>query len=182
MPEWMELELAEALRPVSAPPEMWARVQTAARPPRQRFYNALRYWPAAAMAAVLILAGTVWMAAKGAPPALELQRIAQAQLHEQAPLDLRSSDASEINRWMRAQAGVDLRLPQQSRVQLEGARVIGRGGTRVASVIYRVGSAEAALVMLRSASSGENPHGRFALAYADPTHQDAACVICHTAM
>ncbi|HYW41584.1 MAG TPA: hypothetical protein VE959_01930 [Bryobacteraceae bacterium] len=86
MPDWLELELAEALRPAAAPSELWGRMAScgglATRPasearlfapsrnvsrPKARPARAL--WPIAAILTLMIAAGTLWLVAKGEEPA-----------------------------------------------------------------------------------------------------------------
>ena len=59
MPEWMDLELSEALRPTTAPPELWARLQVTPMPARRR--PVWTAWPVAAIVTIAVAAGTLWV-------------------------------------------------------------------------------------------------------------------------
>jgi len=65
MPEWMELELAEALRPAAAPPELWQRIRATRgmAPEAVRRRPAWAAWPVAAIVTIVLAAGTLWLAA-----------------------------------------------------------------------------------------------------------------------
>src|SRR5690348_1790691 len=101
MSEWLELELAHRLAPVAAPDELWARVQNGKPAPER---HAAR-WPIAAIVTMGVAAATLWLAARGQEPAVNLERAAVEQLHSDAPLDLRSSDPAQIGAWTRQHAG-----------------------------------------------------------------------------
>ena len=66
MSDWVDLELAENLAPVQAPPELWNRVASwADRPVRSM---GARFLPAAvpiAAVVTLVLAGALWFMARG---------------------------------------------------------------------------------------------------------------------
>lgn len=62
MPEWLDLELSHHLAPVEAPADLWNRV-CAARKPRPVTHFSL---PIAAVV-TLILGGTLYFIARGAP-------------------------------------------------------------------------------------------------------------------
>ncbi|MBZ5617509.1 MAG: hypothetical protein LAQ69_02065 [Acidobacteriia bacterium] len=196
MPDWLELELAEELRPVAAPDELWNRIRNlnprpAARRESPRVKWAWASWPIAALITLMIAAVTLWLAAKGQGPVLDLRQLAIQQLREPQPLDLRSSDPAHINEWMNRQAGVELSLPTRSRAQLVGARVIQRGGARIGAVTYRVGDDTATLLIARAGTSADFGHGSllwqargqtYALASSNPDHPEAACLLCHASL
>jgi hypothetical protein len=187
MPEWLEMELAEALRPAAAPTPLWDRIWEPRRKPRPRVI-AWAAWPIAAAVALAIAAGILWFRADGKQGPPDLRQLAIEQLRDASPLELRSSDPAEINRWLREHTGAEVRLPPRTGAELLGARVIRAGGVRVGAVAYRVGESEAMLLVAHS-GAGDAAHGRlawsargvsYALAYADETHSEAACRLCHT--
>jgi len=63
MPEWLDLELSHHLARVEAPANLWSRI-CAARPRRQVTHLSL---PIAAVV-TLVLGGTLYFIARGAPP------------------------------------------------------------------------------------------------------------------
>jgi hypothetical protein len=73
MPEWLDLELSETLRPTVAPRELWSRLEVTPMPKRQspRVWTA---WPVAAMVTIAIAAGTLWIGqGRHAAPARAVQ-------------------------------------------------------------------------------------------------------------
>ena len=208
MPDWLELELAEELRPTAAPDELWERIRGAApvgqaRPPANISQHrgaraALRpwspswaSWPIAAIVTLMIAAATLWLVAKGQEPPLDLRQLAIQELRDPSPLDLRSSDPAQINDWIGRQAGVALTIPERTGAHLAGARVIQKGGARIAAVTYRVGDDTATLLVARAAPSADFGHGHaqwqargqtYALASSNPDHPEAACLLCHATL
>lgn len=185
MSDWLELELAEELRPTAAPDELWERIRSSAgprdlaaaprgvpslsgnRPAGRR--EALRVasassaswtpWPIAAIVTLMIAAASLWLVARGQEPLPNLQQLALQELRDPAPLQLHSSDPARINDWMRRQAGLDLAIPERSGARLAGARVIQKGGARIGAVSYRVGEDTATLLIARAAPAADFGHG-----------------------
>ncbi len=187
MPEWLEMELCEALRPAAAPAQLWDRIREPRYKPKPR--PMLRAaWPIAAAIALAIGAGIVWLRADGKPAPTDLRQLAIEQLRDRMPLELHSSNPAEIKRWLREHTGAEAPLPPHSGAELLGARVVRAGTVRVGAVAYRVGEHEAMLLIAHT-STPDTPHGRmawsargvsYALAFADDTHSEAACRLCHT--
>lgn len=209
MPDWLELELAEELRPTAAPDELWERIRSAAgtgefaaaihgvpsgRSPRPVFRRARASWvswPIAAIVTLMIAAATLWLVAKGQEPALDLQQLAIQELRNPVPLELRCSEAARINAWLRRQAGVELNIPERTGVRLAGARVIQKGAARIAAVTYRVGDDTATLLVARATSPADFGHGHsqwqargqsYALASSNPERSEDACLLCHATL
>ncbi len=189
MREWLEVQLAEVLRPSAAPPDLWDRVWEPRPQPRRRV-TAWAVWPIAAALALAIPAGIAWFQARKGP-SLDLRHLALEQLREAAPLDFQSSDPAEISRWLRQQTGADVRLPSRRAVRLLGARVIRTVGTPVGAVVYRVGDSDATLLVARTSDMADTSHRRFswsaggltyALACANEAHPEAACLLCHASL
>ncbi len=205
MADWLDLELAEELRPVAAPDELWERVRGSAsaaefvagprvlnfRPAPPRTSPARASWPIAAIVTLMIAAATLWLVAKGQDPGLDLRQLAIQELRAPGPADLRSGDPARINDWMRREAGVEVGLSERPGVRLTGARVIRKGEARIGAVTYRVGDDTATLLVARAGSSGDFGHGQaqwqargqsYALASSNPEHAEAACLLCHAAL
>lgn len=194
MSEWLELEIAQELAPTLAPDDLWERVEiglAARRAPVAVMRRQVPRWPIAAIVTLMVAAATLWLAAKGQEPAPNLEALAQEELRDHAPLDLRSSDPAEITAWMREHADVSVSLPARSSAHLAGVRLIRKGGVRVAAVEYTVGGASATLLAARLGPAPATPHGRpswrsgdqgFALACADAERPEAACLLCHASL
>lgn len=197
MSEWLELELAHRLAPVAAPDDLWARIENGKPAPER---HAAR-WPIAAILTLGVAAASLWLAARGQEPAVNLsnvnlsdvnlERLAMEQLHSAAPLELRSSDPAEIAAWTREHAGVAMRLPARSQARLAGVRVIRKGGVRMAAVDYSIGGDTATLLVTRNVAGPESGHGRmswksgelsYALACSNLEHPEAACLLCHSSL
>jgi hypothetical protein len=194
MNDWLELELAHHLGPTKAPDALWERVSgTLGTSPMVRMERPQRgYWlPVAAIVAVTIGLGAMWMYAKGQDPASDLQRLAWLELQASEPLDLSSSDPHEIADWARREAGVGLFLDPSNSTHLTGGRIIRYRGQRIAAVSYQV-EGRAATMLVAHASAGRNTsHGRgawqsggqsYALAFSDAGRVEAACLICHSSL
>src|SRR5438552_18238673 len=106
MSEWLDLELSHHLAPVAAPDALWDRVSGAARVSK-RFSLPVGAWPIAAILTLAVAAGTLWLVAKGAEPALDLRQLAIEQLRHPEPLALHTGDPRVIAAFMR-QAGLEV--------------------------------------------------------------------------
>lgn len=187
MSEWLELELAHRLAPVAAPDDLWARIQNGEPAPVRHSVR----WPIAAILTLGVAAATLWLAARGQEPPVNLERLAMEQLHTGTPLGLRSSDPAQIGEWARQHADVTLKLPERGQARLAGVRVIRRGGVRMVAVDYSVGGDTATLLVARGAAVAESGHGRmswtsgelsYALACSNREHPEAACLLCHSSL
>ena len=157
--QWLSAELERSLRRVSAPQELWDRIQSPQPEPpvvRTRFVA----WAAVPM----LMFAAVWGTHSRSNPAV--------QFH--------SSDPAQIRTWLRANAGLDVPLHAGN---LAGARVVA---PHRAEVAYRIGGREASLSVSdgpapvqRARSVSWSANGRtYLLACAEP--QDfKACVMCH---
>jgi anti-sigma factor RsiW len=185
MSEWLELELAQGLAPVSAPDDLWERIQEG-RPVERHF--AAR-WPIAAMLTVGVAAATLWLVAHGQEPVIDLARLAGEQINVPAALELRSSDSAEIGKWISRQTGISVTLPARTAAQFSGARMITRSGVRIAAVNYTIDGEAATLLVTRTGAPADSAHGRlswsagglsYALACSNREHPEIACLLCHT--
>jgi hypothetical protein len=168
----LEQTLARHLRPVTAPEELWDRVQNP-RSTKSQVGN-LRYGLAAA---VLLLVAIVWV------------------FHPRPVMTLESATASEIRDWVKLKTGLEIPLRSESstEVRLLGASV-DRGSAEIAC---RVGNHEAKLLVSRARSSPRDASrhrdykgqrvvswimaGQFyTLACATPEDMRIACLLCHS--
>jgi hypothetical protein len=178
---WLEPVLERELAPVTAPEELWDRVQL---PRARRCRHPLHRQGAWALAAAaLVLA--VW------------------GLRTSRQLEFHSTDAVRIQSWVKVNSGLDVELPARPprSIQLLGAHVI-RGANPAVEVTYRAGNHDARLLVLKADESLANPpahevlgnglrngasvfswsmHGQqYTLACATPGDLQAACLLCHT--
>lgn len=180
----LESDLREGLRGVTAPPELWDRVQ-AAQVPQSRRGNRGLVW---AMAVTVVLAAVALSLVRSPDEALAIQALTDGSqriaFHCQNPAQLRA--------WVRANTGLDvpLRAATPASIQLIGARSLG---ARV-EIAYRAGNRDAVLVVSRAeAGSAHVPHSRvtgnvsswvtsgqrFTLACNDAADLQLACKLCH---
>ena len=187
MSDWLELELAHQLSPEAAPDALWERIQNGRAPARRTVPR----WPIAAVVTLAVAAATLWLAARGQEPALDLERLAVEQLRHPAPPEFLSSDPGRIAAWADRHAGAALNLPADTPVRLAGVRLIQKRGARIAAVNYTVGNDAAVLLVACTGQEPDSPHGRFswksggltyALACSNRDHPEAACLLCHTSL
>lgn len=195
MNNWLEPELQRGLHSVSAPPELWDRVQAAqaGKPARKNYQQVNRPWMWAMAATVALAAiglSTVHRPSVAGDEAFALRALAsdsrQLAFHCQNPAELRA--------WVRANTGLDvpLRLEPSTSIELVGARMID--GTRGVEVAYRAGNRDAVLVVSRAESATSNvSHSRvngnvsswvmdgqqYTLASNDSADLQLACKLCH---
>jgi hypothetical protein len=167
--------LEHGLHPVTAPPELWDRLQNS-KAASSREGNRMLVWAMAA-AVVLIVAGLSLIQRDNAAYQLSSD-------HCENPAQLRA--------WVRARTGLDLpfRAESSASIQLIGARNVGG---RV-EISYRAGNRDAVLLVSRAEAGAANvPHSRasgnvsawvmagqqFTLACADPAALQLACKLCH---
>lgn len=145
MSDWLELELAHHLAPVEAPPSLTWRAPEAA-PPRPRWsFTLAPIVGLAAAIAVLILAAFPGRTTAGA-----------------------------VNRYLAREAGFQLPIPGSTRAQLERARIVKRGGARIAAITYRLNGTESTVLIARAGTirgAAWQAHGTYAIA--------GSCVLCH---
>jgi hypothetical protein len=167
MNKWPEPELRQSLRQVSAPCELWDRIQTqAAAPPPAT--NRLLVW---ALAAAVVLM------------AFGLSLIHRDNVVFPVFAGGRCQNPAQIRAWVRAKTGLDLPLrsdPSQS-LELTAAQTID--GTRGVKIAYRAGNHDAVLLLSTADGSTSVPHSRFGPAFAlgseNPADLQLACKLCH---
>ncbi len=168
----LEQALAQHLRPVTAPEQLWERIQNP-RKVKSRGMD-LRYGLAAA---VLLLVAIVW------------------GFHSRQQSTLESATAAEIKDWIELKTGLEipLRVESSTAVRLVSASV-GKG---TAEIACRVGNHEAKLMVSKARSGPLNAGGHrnykgqrvfswimagqfYTLACASPEDMRIACLLCHS--
>jgi len=175
----LELELQRELGGVTAPPELWDRLQSPTSAPyraagvSKRFYHALL--------AVAVTLAAVALSLVRSPVRYHAPQLA---FHCQNPAQLRA--------WVRANTGLDvpLRSAPPASIQLIGARA-GEGRVEIA---YRAENRDGVLSVSNAAvASANEPHNRvsgkvsswvmdgqrFTLASSDAAELQLACKLCH---
>ncbi len=158
--DWNEPELKRHLGPVRAPEELWNRVHDAPavthvvqlRPARGVTWQ----WAAAAVAMVAIVAGaTVWLNRDISGE----ERAVRALSRTPEQLEFRSGNLTEVRAWVKSGTGLDVPLPSNTSpaVRMIGAHVI-RASVPTAEISYRVGDAEARLVVSKIPMEGDGRH------------------------
>jgi hypothetical protein len=179
MPEWLESELQRGLREVTAPPDLWDRVQGARLVPTDPRPRKLTW----AMAATVILAAVALSILPGrrATNALDSQSNA---LYCQNPAQLRA--------WVRAKTGLD--VPLRATLPASIHLVEARNSSQGVEIAYRAANSDAVLLVSRAEGAVDVPHSRvtngnvtswvmagqrFTLASDDPADFQIACKLCH---
>ena len=203
----LEAELARQLGAVSAPDSLWLRIHEQRRPLRVR-PNPWTAWSIAAASLLVLLAGLAWRLGATLTPRSDLALVARQELRDMAngtqKLDLRSADRAEIQRWVEARTGVDLKLASFAGegAELCGARIFRSGGYSGAVISYRVDGHSAAMVVTAGSGTAGPRHtsfeekvtgdillyswqregGEYALAAMGAEKPHRPCLLCHAAM
>jgi hypothetical protein len=191
---WLAPGLVRNLEPVSAPDELWRRIQH----PRVVRVQKPAAWLPVAVVPVVILIALVW----GFLPHRTLSARALAiQALDRGPenLELQSETSSDIRAWVKTRTGLELPLPSETSrmVRLKGVCAV-KGGVQVA---YRVSGHNAALVVSKASQemNGDGKHrfvkcessgstrvsswimrGQlYTLAYSAPGNLRDECLLCH---
>lgn len=189
----LEPELEWGLREVSAPAELWERVQSASlidTPPVKPFRWGL-VWATAAAAMVIAASATlVHLERAGNDEAMALRA-----LHSDSQLaGFQCENPARLRAWVRANTGLDLPLREEASpaIQLIGARAIE--DSHSVEVSYRAGNRDAVLLVSRAEAGAANvAHNRtsgnvstwvmdgqrFTLASDNPADLQLACKLCH---
>jgi hypothetical protein len=179
MNSWLAPELERGLREVTAPPELWDRIQAPKRAPAG---GSRRLAWALAAAVVLIAFGLS-----------TVHRESAAIESDSQPLAFHCQNPAQLRAWVKARTGLDvpLRGAPPASIQLIGARDLGPRNERV-EIAYRAGDRDALLLVSR-ASGAAVPHNnltaktsswvmngeRFTLACDNPADLQLACKLCH---
>jgi hypothetical protein len=165
--EWLEAELQRGLRRVSAPAELWDRVQSAqpVRPTTRKKAHRALAWAIAAVA--LLFAAGVSQVKSASNPQFA---------------GLRCQNPAELRAWVRANTGLDvpLRAASSPELQLQGAREVANG----VEIAYRTGNRDAALLVSRADGAANISHWmmdgqRYTLTSDSPADLQMACKLCH---
>jgi hypothetical protein len=179
MPEWLESELQRGLREVTAPPDLWDRVQAARVPQPNSRPRRL----------VLAMAATVTLAALALSHQARRDRISAVM--DSPELAFHCENPAQLRAWVKANTGLDvpMRSSLPASIQLFGAT--RRGNT--VEIAYRAGERDAQLLVSRADGAADIPHNRasgatstwvmagrkFTLAYDNPADAQIACKLCH---
>jgi hypothetical protein len=176
MHDQTEKALRQHLSRVTAPAELWERVQTRPVPVAARNLAQNFRW---VVATLIVAVGCGWLFLEGRPAS--------------GPLELHSASASEVREWVLANSGLDVPLAAKpsSLVEILGAS-IDRAGSLIAIISYRVGELRATLLVQKS-PAGDTPHAGtemastwtmggqlYTLALAGPGELRTACLLCHS--
>jgi hypothetical protein len=178
----LDVELSRHLEPVTAPDELWSRVEAGIRTETLRNKGAPRG------------RRILWAIAVTAAIALCFIRLASDQTGYPDTLDFRSSDPQQIRAWVEAHAGIDIPLVNGRSVQFIGVALL-RGSRFAVCVPYRSGNQWGKLLVARGGSGGpKHPSvrplsdrgatvvawvaGGQTYAIASPM-QHIACALCH---
>jgi hypothetical protein len=154
MSDWLDSDLAQHLRPVEAPADLWSRVAPPRAEDRKRGFRLAPFLAVAAAVAALMIA------APSTP-------------------SIRTSDPAELNRWMRTTAAIDLPVPDKAAGRIRGARLVERNGVPCTEVGFRAGYRSSSVLIARAGMTHEghwHKHNGYMLQSADPA---AACGLCH---
>ena len=190
--EWLEPELEWGLRQVSAPPELWDRVQTASlldTPPATFRWGLV--WATAAAAIVIATSATLMhLQRAGSDEALAMRALqADSKLG-----GFQCENPARLREWVRAKTGLDVPLRDEvsPAIQLVGARTIEE--SRGVEVEYRAENRDAVLLVSRVPAGIANvahnrPSGnisswvmdgqRYTLACDNAADLQIACKLCH---
>jgi hypothetical protein len=174
MTSGLDLELQRQLQRVSAPQELWRRIQTGTRTkgvPRVRWH----LWASAATAALVLFFLMRGTADK---------------------LDFRSNDPEQIRAWVQSHAGIDVPLVSGRFVRFIGVALLPDSRHAVC-VSYRVGGNKGKLVIAGGGSGGPKHTSMRYLSYggahilawvaagqsyaiaAPPENLQLTCALCH---
>src|SRR5215831_7676191 len=126
--------LQAELQRVTAPPELWDRVET---PPLERRVGISPRWSlvfAGVAAAVVALAWGL-----------------------RSTSEIRSSDPEKLKSWVHAHAGLDVPIAVNSPARLEGARLVSASS---AEISYKVGDLSALLLVAKASPGQVSGHAR----------------------
>ena len=172
---WLGPELERGLREVTAPPELWDRIQSPKVVPVGAS-NRMAVW---AMAATVVLV------------AIGLSAVHRDNVMLPAATADRCQNPAQLRAWVRARTGLDLPLHAGSSpsIQVIGARAVG-GRVEIA---YKAGNRDALLLISRENAGPANVSNRvngnvstwvmagqrFTLASNDSADLQLACKLCH---
>ena len=162
---WLDPLLSRHLTRVSAPDDLWRRIQDSpsAVPasPRRAIPAPVYRW--VLTTAVLVIAVAWGILLRSEQRLLTAREVAlQALEREPEDLDFRSSTGSEIRTWVKARTGLEIPLPSHAaeNVRLAGACAVP-GGSPSIEVAYRIAGRKAALVVSKAAHHDAGDKHRF---------------------
>lgn len=192
---------------VSAPDQLWNRVQNPRQEMTARTAPAWPVWATAVATLALVAGGTAtWMLHSPRQPLTMEEMAVRALIKEPSSLRFQSREASEIRNWLRSNSDIDVPIPplHSAMVEIEGADVLE--GATVAEISYKVGDHRAALLITKD-PSGKRTYPRhevrpsesfptesardarvstwsmrgqsYTLAWSAPGEFRVACLLCH---
>lgn len=207
---WLERELSRQLAPVGAPESLWYRIQTGRPTPRRDSFR-WAVWPAVALVTLIICAAAFRQMSIIGTERLTAQDLAELA-QTSRDFNFRSEDFGAIRSWIKAEANVDIDLPdgptgaESAQIRLLGVRLTRLRGVPVAAIDYRVGSEMATLLVSArhsglAADSGTGRHmfstmkatgtrlvswnmrdQSYAIAFSGTGNMHEACMLCHANM
>lgn len=205
---WLERELTRQLAPVAAPESLWYRLQDERRPASRSDSFRWTVWPAVALVTLILCAIAFRQMSILGSERLTAQDLAELA-RTSRDFDFRSEDFGAIQAWVKAEANIDVDLPegpaaaQSAQIRLLGVRLMRLRGIPVAAIDYRVGR-EVATLLVSARHSGlgaTNGTGRhmfstikttgtrlvswnmrdenYAIAFTGTGNMHEACMLCH---
>jgi len=155
---WLEEELASHLHSVAAPADLWERLEKPDIPAAQPVKGWRVVWPVPAFAMLALAAVTWWQFSLNRDPALDVRDTAVRDMAN-SNLDFRTGNCAELQDWLKSNAKLDVPLPANPvAVEVLGARLIERHGSRIAAIAYRVAVGAATLFVGRARSRAKEEH------------------------
>lgn len=149
---WLERELARQLAPVAAPESLWYRLQEGRRSASRSDSFRWTVWPAVALLTLILCAVAFRQMSILGSERLTAQDLAELA-RTSRDFDFRSDDFREIRAWVKAEANIDVDLPdgsaaaESAQIRLLGVRLMRLRGIPVAAIDYRVGREMATLLV-----------------------------------
>ena len=188
MNNWLEPELQRGLRSVSAPDELWDRIQSAQSSPRPQ--NRSFVWAMAAAVAVAAVGLSAVRAHRDNAAGDEAFAI-HALTSDSRRVAFHCQNPAQLRAWVKAKTGLDipLRPDPPGSIQLIGAASTANG----AEISYRAADQNALLLVSRADGATDVPHDRasgnvsswvmagrrFTLAADTAADLQIACKLCH---
>ena len=204
---WLEAELLRQLAPVSAPEDLWYRVNQPQRGIRQRVSIDWLLWPVAAAMVLLICGGTLRTLVVHRNQQSLTDQDMLAMMKSSGGPEFRSESFEETRQWVKTRADIDIDVPSghtdtpnRGGVRVLGARLIHFHGMPVAVIDYLVGAGVATLFVsskqagLRSDTevtkhlfsdqrrfSWNMRNETYTISYSGAQIPRGACLLCHPA-
>jgi hypothetical protein len=193
MNNWLEPELQGGLREVTAPADLWDRVQAARVAPARPLSSVPSRRLIWAMAATVVLAavGLSILRAHRDSAAGDEALALQALSIDSQRVAFHCENPTQLRAWVKAKTGLDVPLRSEPAASIE---FIGASSTvDRAEIAYRAGNRGGVLLISRADRAADVAHGhasgnvsswvaagqRFTLASDNPADLQVACKLCH---